>query len=101
MSEMILDAVDLQILRAMQENARLNHVAEPILPALSDRKAGSLSGGESRRLSFEAVLNNPEAKILMLDEPFQALDITESARVRRSLSNSQKTILVTVPLEGV
>ena len=82
----------------VQENARLNHVAEPILPALSDRKAGSLSGGESRRLSFEAVLNNPEAKILMLDEPFQALDITESARVRRSLSNSQKTILVTVPI---
>ena len=81
----------------VQENARLNHVTEPILPALSSRKAGSLSGGESRRLSFEAVLNNPEAKILMLDEPFQALDITESARVRRSLSNSQKTILVTVP----
>ena len=84
----------------VQENARLNHVAEPILPALSSRKAGSLSGGESRRLSFEAVLNNPEAKILMLDEPFQALDITESARVRRSLSNSQKTNLVTVPREG-
>lgn len=85
----------------VQENARLNHVAEPILPALSSRKAGSLSGGESRRLSFEAVLNNPEAKILMLDEPFQALDITESARVRRSLSNSQKTILVTVPREEI
>ena len=81
----------------VQENARLNHVTEPILPALSSRKAGSLSGGESRRLSFEAVLSNPEAKILMLDEPFQALDITESARVRSSLSESQKTILVTVP----
>lgn len=82
----------------VRENARLNHVAEPILPALADRKAGSLSGGESRRLSFETVLNNPEAKILMFDEPFQALDITESARVRHSLSNSQKTILVTVPI---
>ncbi|MBQ7694318.1 MAG: sugar ABC transporter ATP-binding protein [Lentisphaeria bacterium] len=81
----------------VRENARLNHVAEPLLPNLADRKAGTLSGGESRRLSFEAVLNNPEAKILMLDEPFQALDITESARVRRSLSNCNKTILVTVP----
>ena len=81
----------------VRENARLNHVTEPILPALAGRNAGSLSGGESRRLSFEAVLNNPEARILMLDEPFQALDITESARVRSSLSNCQKTILVTVP----
>ena len=81
----------------VRENARLNHVAEPILPNLADRKAGTLSGGESRRLSFETVLNNPEAKILMFDEPFQALDITESARVRRSLENSNKTILVTVP----
>ena len=79
------------------ENARLNHVEEPILPTLTARKAGTLSGGESRRLSFETVLKNPEAKILMFDEPFQALDITESARVRRSLTNSNKTILVTVP----
>jgi ABC-type branched-subunit amino acid transport system ATPase component len=84
----------------VRENARLNHVTEPILPALAGRNAGSLSGGESRRLSFEAVLNNPEARILMLDEPFQALDITESARVRSSLSNCQKTILVTVPSFG-
>lgn len=83
----------------VRENARLNHVTEPILPALAGRNAGSLSGGESRRLSLEAVLNNPEARILMLDEPFQALDITESARVRNSLSNCQKTILVTVPQE--
>ncbi len=81
----------------VRENARLNHVAEPILPALAGRKAGSLSGGESRRLSFEAVLKNPEATILMLDEPFQALDITESARVRDSLSTSHKTVLATVP----
>ena len=81
----------------VQENARLNHVSAPILPDLADRKAGSLSGGESRRLSFEAVLNNPEATILMLDEPFQALDIAESARVRDSLSISPKTILVTTP----
>lgn len=80
------------------ENARLNHVTEPVLPNLSNRKAGSLSGGESRRLSFETVLKNPEAKILMFDEPFQSLDITESARVRDSLSNNKKTILVTVPM---
>ena len=84
----------------VQENARLNHVSKPILPTLSNRKAGSLSGGESRRLSFEAVLKNPEASILMLDEPFQALDITESARVRDSLSISNKTILATVPSHG-
>ncbi len=79
------------------ENARLNHVKEPVLPDFSNRKAGSLSGGESRRLSFEAALNNPDAKILMFDEPFQALDITGSARVRSSLANSRKTFLFTVP----
>lgn len=81
----------------VRENARLNHVAEPILPALSDRKAGSLSGGEARRLSFETVLNNPKATILMFDEPFQSLDITESARVRGSLFQSTKTVLLTTP----
>ena len=81
----------------VRENARLNHVTEPILQSLAGRKAGTLSGGESRRLSFEAVLNNPEAEILIFDEPFQALDITESARVRHSLTNCNKTILVTIP----
>lgn len=82
----------------VRENAQLNHVNEQILPSLANRNAGSLSGGESRRLSFEAVLNNPTPKILMFDEPFQALDITESARVRDSLSKSQKTILITIPV---
>ena len=81
----------------VRENARLNHVTEPILQSLAGRKAGTLSGGESRRLSFEAFLNNPEAEILIFDEPFQALDITESARVRHSLTNCNKTILVTIP----
>ena len=84
----------------VRENARLNHVAEPILPDLADRRAGTLSGGESRRLSFDAALNNPEAKLLMFDEPFQALDITGSARVRGSLSNCNKTILLTIPKFG-
>lgn len=79
------------------ENARLNHVSEPILPALASRKAGSLSGGESRRLSFEAILQNPEAKILMLDEPFQALDIAESARVRDSFFQVTQTVLFSTP----
>lgn len=79
------------------ENAKLNHVQEQILPALSKRKAGSLSGGESRRLSFESVLNNPQSNILMLDEPFQALDITESARVRESLEKLKKAVFISTP----
>ncbi len=79
------------------ENAHLNHVAVPILPSLASRKAGALSGGESRRLTFEAVLHNPQAMVLMLDEPFQALDISESARVRRLLSYLYRTVFFSTP----
>ncbi len=81
------------------ENARLNYVEEPILSTLASRKVSSLSGGEFRRLSFEAVLHNPRVIILLLDEPFQALDIVASSRVRQSLSNANKTILITMPKE--
>lgn len=79
------------------ENARLNHVLDPILPVFASRKAGSLSGGESRRLSFETAIGNPNTNMLMLDEPFQALDIIESARVRSTLSNNTQTFLITTP----
>lgn len=79
------------------ENTQLNHGVDSILPMLASRKAGSLSGGETRRLSFELALADSQTRILMLDEPIQALDTTESMRVHRSLSKTKITVLLTTP----
>ena len=62
------------------------------------RIAGNLSGGESRKLSVECALNNPAANILLLDEPFQALDTEMELYVRKLIeSSNNKTFFITVP----
>lgn len=81
----------------VSESIQLNHVIESDVAACIDRQVESLSGGERRRLSFFATMNNSCANILLLDEPFYALDVTELTRMRKQLSHSIKTVLLAIP----
>lgn len=81
----------------VEENLRLNGISQPVMPDKSKRKAGSLSGGESRRLMLECALKSPSGDILLLDEPFQALDTETSAWLRKNIENTNKTFLITMP----
>ena len=64
-------------------NERIDEIFEwfPVLADLSDQLAGTLSGGESRMLACGRALMQ-EPKLLLLDEPFSAIDMASRARVR-------------------
>ena len=50
------------------------------LAALADRKAGSLSGGEKRRVALLRAFSI-DADLVLLDEPFSALDTVSKAQM--------------------
>lgn len=67
------------------------------LEPLADQKAGTLSGGERRKLEFaRSLCANP--KMLLVDEPFAAVDpiaATELQKMIRSLAQKNIGILLT------
>ena len=84
----------------VNENKRLARVKKETDPKLLNRLGGSLSGGENRRISLSLALYQHKKDIVLLDEPFQAMDTTqeEIARGRISLeAHKDKTFLITIP----
>ncbi len=56
------------------------------------RSAGSLSGGEQKRLVLEALLRGPE-EVLLLDEPDNYLDVPGKKWLEDQLNETKKTVL--------
>ncbi|MEV4252255.1 ATP-binding cassette domain-containing protein [Spirillospora sp. NPDC049652] len=58
-----------------------------------DRPAGTLSGGEQKRLLLEALLRGPD-EVLLLDEPDNYLDIPGKQWLEERLRSTTKTLLL-------
>ena len=85
---------------SVEENKKLARVKKEVVPKLSKRLAGSLSGGENRRISLDLALYQHKKDIVLLDEPFQAMDTAQEEMVRGKISleaHKDKTFLITIP----
>jgi len=82
-------------LRGWPRGERRTRVAEMVrlmgLEALRERRPGELSGGEKQRVALARALA-PRPRLVLLDEPFAALDQATAGQMRHSLRQILQTL---------
>jgi sulfate/thiosulfate transport system ATP-binding protein len=97
-AENIAFGLDVQRVPKKEQQKRVEEMLELIdLAEYNKRKPFQLSGGQQQRVAVARALA-PKPDVLLLDEPFGALDVNIRTQLRRNLREIQKTLGVTAIL---